>query len=198
MGNKPTPQDIRDSIVPNSEQLNAEDLLTGPIVVKITRISTGPKDQPVFVHLEGYTRTFRPCKTCRRILSKLWTEDSDNWIGKQLKLYCDPTVVWGGKTVGGVRISHLSDIDGPTTLKLTKTRTAKVDITILPLETITPDEQAYIDDAKANIAEAQSAADLQSIGAILKAKSPAIQAAVRETWAARQAKLKQTGTEALK
>lgn len=32
------------------------------------------------------------------------SDDTDNWIGKQIVLYVDPTVTFGGKLVGGVRV----------------------------------------------------------------------------------------------
>lgn len=32
------------------------------------------------------------------------SDNTDNWIGKQIVLYEDPNVVWAGKPVGGIRI----------------------------------------------------------------------------------------------
>ena len=32
------------------------------------------------------------------------SDDSDHWIGKQLVAYTDPTISFGGKIVGGIRV----------------------------------------------------------------------------------------------
>ena len=32
------------------------------------------------------------------------SEDSDEWVGKHIVIYTDPTVMYGGKRVGGLRI----------------------------------------------------------------------------------------------
>lgn len=37
-------------------------------------------------------------------LENAYGEDSDDWIGKEMELYVDPSVMFGGKRVGGVRV----------------------------------------------------------------------------------------------
>ncbi len=32
------------------------------------------------------------------------SEDTDDWIGKQIVLYTDPTIMYAGKVVGGIRV----------------------------------------------------------------------------------------------
>src|SRR5690606_20382540 len=60
--------DITDTITPNSEQLNAEDLLVGPRTYTVTGVEEGTADQPVFIHLsEVPGRTYRPGKSMRRV-----------------------------------------------------------------------------------------------------------------------------------
>jgi hypothetical protein len=49
-------------------------------------------------------------------------------------LYCDPTVVYAGKEVGGIRIKALSDIPKRMIISLAKTRGKKVEHTIDILE----------------------------------------------------------------
>jgi len=39
--------------------------------------------------------------TCEHIFA---SDDSDHWIGKQLVAYTDPTISFGGKVVGGIRV----------------------------------------------------------------------------------------------
>jgi hypothetical protein len=61
--------DLTESIVPKSDQLNAEDLLTGPRTFTITEVRKGSLEQPVDIHLAEFPgRPFRPSKTVRRIL----------------------------------------------------------------------------------------------------------------------------------
>jgi hypothetical protein len=37
-------------------------------------------------------------------IEDVWGDVSDNWIGKVIELYHDPSVMFGGKKVGGVRV----------------------------------------------------------------------------------------------
>src|SRR4030043_481806 len=34
------------------------------------------------------------------------SEESDNWTGYQVELYHDPSIAFGGKLVGGIRVRH--------------------------------------------------------------------------------------------
>ena len=201
---QPTPEEIRASIVPDSTQLNAEDCTAGPITVTIERVTQGPSPkQPVNVHLVGYDRVFRPCKTSRRVMIAVWeTDDAAKWIGNRITLYTDPDVMYGGVKVGGLRISHASGITVPKTLILAYSRTKRQEITIQPLKTapgvqkphaappvISPEEQAYIDGATLSIASAESLEVLAEIGDVLKEASKAAQAALRGAYRARKAEL---------
>jgi hypothetical protein len=37
------------------------------------------------------------------LLESTYGRDSDEWIGQQVELYCDPNVMFGSKRVGGIR-----------------------------------------------------------------------------------------------
>ena len=124
--------DLSNTIKPKSDQLNADDLLTGPITVKITDVRGGTVDQPVNIHIDGYL-PYRPCKGMRRVLIKIWGKNGKSWIGKSVTLFCNPNVKWGGVECGGIEISHLSDISKPSTLMLTKARGRKSGFTVQPL-----------------------------------------------------------------
>ena len=123
---------LADTIAPKSDQLNADDLITGPITVTITNVSRGSKDQPVSIAIND-RMPFKPCKTMRRVLIKAWGDDGKKWIGRSMTLYCDPSVKFGGVAVGGIRISHLSHIDKPLDLMLTTSRARKSQTVIQPL-----------------------------------------------------------------
>lgn len=125
--------DMSDTIVPNSQQLNADDLLTGPITVTITGVSRGTPDQPVNVAIDGGHMPYRPAKSMRRVMIAAWGSKGSAWVGKRLTLFCDPTVTFGGVALGGIRISHMSGISGPLSLMLTTTRSKRKQYTVQPL-----------------------------------------------------------------
>lgn len=118
---------LRDTIVPKSDQLNAEQLLGGPITITVTEVRRGGgEEQPVVVHYEGEGgRPYKPCKTMRKVLVYAWGADGREWVGKSMTVYNRPDVKFGGEAVGGIRISHLSHIDRDIAIALTSTRGRK-------------------------------------------------------------------------
>ena len=124
---------IAKSIVPKSDQLNAEDLLSGPITVTVQDVKQGSADQPIAILVDGGRQPYKPCKTMRKLLVFCWTDQAKNWIGKRLTLYADPDVKWAGVSVGGIRISHLSGIENDITLMLSETRGKRKAVTVKPL-----------------------------------------------------------------
>ena len=126
--------DLTETIIPKSDQLNAEDLLTGPRTFTVDHVSKGSAEQPVDIHLVEFAgRPFRPSKTVRRILVNAWGPDAANYAGRRMTLYRDPAVKFGGMDVGGIRISHLSNIDKPLSVALTVTRGKRQSYTVKPL-----------------------------------------------------------------
>lgn len=129
--------DLRPTIVPKSDQLNAEQLLGGSMTLTVTdvRVSSSP-EQPVVVHYEGDNgRPFKPCKTMRKLLVFAWGPDGSEWAGKSMTVYNDPAVKFGGDEVGGIRISHLSHIAKAIEVSLTSTRGKKALYRVAMLET---------------------------------------------------------------
>lgn len=127
--------DMSKVIVPDSTQINADDLLTGPMTIKITDVKIkGGKEQPVSIFFEGSDKAYRCCKSMARCLVNAWGADASKYIGRSLTLYCDPKVTWAGLAVGGIRISHMSDIEAPITMALTATRGNKKPFTVKPLD----------------------------------------------------------------
>lgn len=134
--------DISDTIAPKSDQLNAEDLLTGPRTVMVEKVTKGTAEQPVEIHLVSLPgRPFKPSKTVRRILVAAWGKDASAYAGRSMTLYCDPEVTFGRDKVGGIRVSHLSHIDKPLSLALTATRGKRTTHTIQPLTQPDPTAQ---------------------------------------------------------
>ncbi|MFE9232024.1 hypothetical protein [Cellulosimicrobium funkei] len=125
--------DISDTIAPNSDQLDAVDLLSGARTFSIEGVSKGNAEQPVQIHLREFPRPWRPGKSMRRVLVAVWGKDASTYAGKSLTLYCDETVRFGGQAVGGVRISHMSGIDKPRDVPLIISRGKSAIFTVRPL-----------------------------------------------------------------
>lgn len=123
--------DLSFTITPRSDQLNADDLIVADKIITVTEIRRGPKEHPVIIRYQGDDgRPYKPCKSMRRVLIFAWGKDGNAWIGRSMTLYCDPSVKYAGQEVGGIRISHLSDIKRTIVMKLTATRGRKADFKV--------------------------------------------------------------------
>lgn len=127
---------LRDTIIPKSDQLNADQLLGGDLTIRVTRVDRGSgDDQPVVVHYDGEAgRPYKPCKSMRKVLIFAWGEDGNAWVGRYMTLYNKRDVKWGGVEVGGIRISHLSDIRENIKLSLAETKGKKGTIIVERLD----------------------------------------------------------------
>lgn len=115
--------DLTETIQPDSDQLDATDLqMSGPRTFTIETVSKGNPEQPVSIKLTEFPRVWRPGKSMRRVLVACWGADASKYVGRRVRLYCDPKVRFGGLEVGGTRVSHLSDIDKPRNVVLLESR----------------------------------------------------------------------------
>jgi hypothetical protein len=127
--------DMAAAIVPRSDQLNSDDLIAGPITIKITSVSIKTGEQPIAIFYEGDNgKPYKCCKSMARVMVTAWGADSKQYIGRSMTLYRDPSVKWAGMEVGGIRISHLSDIDSKITMALTATKGSRKPYTVQPLK----------------------------------------------------------------
>lgn len=128
--------DLSKTITPKSDQLNADDLTTEPRTIRVTKVSANPgsSEQPISIYFEGDdNKPWKPCKSMRRVLVQVWGRDGAEYVGRRMTLFRDPSVQWGGVAVGGIRISHMSDIDQPMALMLTASRASRKPYTVDPL-----------------------------------------------------------------
>lgn len=124
------------AIEPKSDQINADDLIGGDMVITITNVRVTDGEQPVEISFEGSKKFYRPCKSMARVLVSAWGADPSVYVGRSLKLYRDQNVTWGGMKVGGIRISEMSDLgDRPVTFALTAKRGQRTPTIIRPLST---------------------------------------------------------------
>jgi hypothetical protein len=125
--------DIGETIAPNSDQLDAVDLISGPKTFTITEVIKGSDEQPVQIRLAEFTRVWRPGKSMRRVLVFVWGRDASLYVGRRVTLYCDPEVRFGGAAVGGTRIKAMSHIDKPQSVPLLVSRGKSAMFTVQPL-----------------------------------------------------------------
>lgn len=163
--------DITEAAAPKSDQINADDLISGPRVITITETRRGNDEQPVEIVTQefGPRRPYRPGKSMIRVLINAWGPESSTYVGRKLTIYRDPEITFGRDKVGGIRISHMSHIDKKLTLALTVTRGRKAPYIVEPMPAAAPvitNEQAT--EMVAKIEEAADQAQLDAIAAELK------------------------------
>lgn len=128
------PLDLTPSIEARSDQINADDLVAGPATYTIREVTKGIADAPFDFNLVETERCYRPNKTMRRVIVNAWGPDASTYTGRRLTLYREPSIKFGGQEVGGIRISHMSHINGPVELMAQTTRGKREKFTVQPLE----------------------------------------------------------------
>lgn len=168
--------DMSPVIIPKSDQINADDMISGPMTYQIEGVKITPgTEQPVNIKLVGEPRFWRPCKSMSRVLVAAWGPDASAYTGRSVTLHRDPAVKWGGMEVGGIRISHMSHIERDMLLQLSVTKGKRAPTVIKPLiAEVTPMRQA--DDAAAKwargyIAKVSAATSLDVLNTFANEKS---------------------------
>ena len=97
------------TIAPKSDQLNADDLIGRSLTIKVTKVSLcGEPDQPIAVHTRATAAS--PTSHAPGHGPRLG-RDGNTFASRRMALYRDDKVTFGKDAVGGIRISHMSDID---------------------------------------------------------------------------------------
>jgi hypothetical protein len=130
--------DLTESIAPRSDQVNADDLIGGPITYTIREVINGKAESPFDFLLVETDRAYRPSKTMRRVIVNAWGPEASAYAGRRLTLYREPSITFGREVVGGIRISHMSNIDGRKAVKVQVTRGKREEFTVEPLADLTP------------------------------------------------------------
>lgn len=133
--------DISETLTPASDQLDAIELVNGPRIFTVDRVSKGNAEQPVNVHFKDFPRPWRPSKGMRRVLASCWGVDASQWSDHRVELYYDPEVTFGKEKPGGTRIKRLSHIDGTKRIPLLVTRGKSATFTVEPLPDLSPVEK---------------------------------------------------------
>jgi len=174
--------DISETLIPNSDQLDAADLAaSGPRIFTVARtvVKSAGAEQPVDVYFKEFPRPWRPGRNMRRVLAHCWGKDSSKWTDHQVELYCDPDVVFGKERVGGTRISRLSHIDGPVSAPIIIGRGSRGKWPVKPLTEASP--KTVPTEAAAAVLESL---DIEGLKALWRTSDPetrkAIEARVAE------------------
>lgn len=132
--------DVSETLAPNSDQLDAVDLIGGPRTFTIVSVDVNKAaEQPVTVHLAEFPRPWKPGKSMRRVLAACLGMDSSGWASHRVTLYCDDRVKFGGEAVGGTRISHISGIGSkPKSVPLLVSRGKSTIYMVQPLGDLSP------------------------------------------------------------
>ena len=184
--------DISSALKAKSDQLNADDLIAGPITVKIRDVKNTGGEQPVSVFYDGDNgKPWKPAKAALRCLALIWGPNAAKWIGMSLTLYRDETVTWARAQVGGIRVSHMEGLASTRTLHIAKARGKKEPVSVKPLTVekaskadkfrarlfqVAEDPEASVADAWAKIDEAMQF----ELGTDLLDQLKAIEAAAQE------------------
>lgn len=174
--------DVTKAIEPKSDQLNADDLLTGPRTIRIREVKVqAGQEQPVWIYFDGdNNKPWKSSKTGTRTLAAIWGPDASKWVGLHCTIYCDPEVTWGGMKVGGIRVSHMEGLTSARTLMLTKTRGKKGATVIKPLEVKSVETPKPIDRDRLRAQMESVADDKQAKGKWWRGLTEEEQAVVRE------------------
>ena len=163
-------------------QTNADDLVAAPRTVVVTDVvETGDAKQPIAVRYEGDGgKPFLPCLTMRKLIAALWGGESDDWIGRSMTLFRDPSIKFGPDTPGGVRISHMSGIDKTVSVQLLEKRGKRRQYTIVPLEVTQAPKPPAINRDQLRAQMEAVASDAQAKGKWWRGLTEEEQAVVRE------------------
>lgn len=155
---------MRSTIIPKSDQMNADDFVaTGPVTIKITKVSVVNKDQRCAINYEDDKgKPWKPCISMCRVLIMVWGEEGDDYVGQSLTLYLDKTVKWGGEEVGGIRISHMTGLNEKRVMQLTASKGKRKPFSVEPLILSQPETIEYVNEN--DISEIQGKLDNLNIG----------------------------------
>ena len=133
--------DLTESIQPRSDQINADDLIAGPITYTIREVIGGKAESPFDFMLVETDRAYRPSKTMRRVIVAGWGPKAEAYAGRRLTIYREPSIKFGGQTVGGIRISAMSHLEKHVEVMLQTSRGKREKFVVEPLPELTNAER---------------------------------------------------------
>lgn len=92
-----------------SNFLKKEDVAT-PVVATIKLVdqeevnNEGGKELKPVMHFTALLKPMILNRGNGETIAALYGDDTDNWVGKPIEIYADPSVMFAGKRIGGVRV----------------------------------------------------------------------------------------------
>ena len=131
--------DMTASAEARSDQINAADLISGPRTYTIEKVTEGKATHPFDFHLvESPGKVYRPNTGMRRVIIAGWGPKTEVYHGRRLTLLNEPTVIYAGAEIGGLRVSHMSHLDKPLKTSLAINQKKKVPYIVEPLTDLAP------------------------------------------------------------
>ena len=130
-----------------SDQLNAIDII-GELVITIRQVDfdRNRQQQKLWLYFDGDNgRPWKPSVGMCRMLMEGWGTESDNFMGKSVKIWNNPAVIYAGKAAGGIQIlamSHIQEGGFNKKLLINRTKSETLHIDLLDMaRPVYPDEQ---------------------------------------------------------
>lgn len=164
--------DITDALAPNSDQLDAIELVAPRTFTVDSGGRLGKREGKTVaeIRLVGFDRVWRPSKGMLDVLAQCWGTDAKQWVGRSVTLYNDTAVMFGKENTGGVRISHMSHIDGARKVSIRASGAGRKKIhTVQPLAAPTPEPTE---------ADVAACTDLDALRDMYARSSPDVQALI--------------------
>lgn len=124
------------------DYMNADTLLAGDLTLTIDSVSLEEvedkdkkltKNKLVIYWQEHGAKPWIPCKTSAKSLSVVWGDSLRAWKGRKVTLFRDPTVKFGSKTTGGIRVRGMPDLPSPVSFEFAaNTKTRPKTFTLIP------------------------------------------------------------------
>ena len=88
------------------EHLNGADRTFQIAAIEVMEFDkdAGGKERKAVLEFESEHNKLVLCKTNAETIAAMYGEDTGGWIGKLITLYDDPTIMFGSRKVGGIRI----------------------------------------------------------------------------------------------
>ena len=99
-----------DEVFPNQSDFLKKEDLKRPVKVIIESVEpitfpNNPKPK-LRIGLKGKEKDFICNVTNARTIGAIHGDDTDSWIGKEIMLYNDPTVMMGDEVKGGIKVQY--------------------------------------------------------------------------------------------
>ncbi|MGB1291777.1 MAG: hypothetical protein ACPG5Z_06565 [Pseudoalteromonas sp.] len=136
--------DFSDTVQAKSDQMNAIDFIGGAQTYTVTGVKKSPdKQQPMLILVDGHAQPYKPSLGYRRIITAVWGMNGNDYVGKKITLDLDPTVIYGGKEVGGICVTAMQGLSEKKRFKLAISRSKHKFVDVMPITQPVYDDKVF-------------------------------------------------------